>query len=143
MKTIPLFLQTIGFLVVSTAGRDWCTTAASLPLWRPLVGWAEAQAIYGHPAPSRLTQDTANNPTTDCAFHQWSWEAFVWATAIDSTGQPRFLGLGNLDDIGKPPTAKKEPKPLLLKPRSLKPRGTQQDTRHDERPNSNGLNDQM
>ena len=144
MKTIPLFLQTIGFFVaLLCAGHNLSAQSPppSPPLSCPLgFGWAEGLVQYtAYPAPPFPTQDTANNPTTDCAFHQWSWEAFVWATAIDSTGQPRFLGLGNLDDIGKPPTAKKGPKPLLLKPRSLKPRGTQQDIQGDEQAGSNGL----
>jgi hypothetical protein len=32
-------------------------------------------------------------PKTDFAFHLWSWEAFVWATALDTEGVPRFLHL--------------------------------------------------
>ena len=108
----------------------------------PGFGWAEGLVKYinFNPPAAFPTQDTVNSSTTDCVFHQWSWEAFVWATALDSTGQPRFLGLGNLDAIGQPPAAKKAAKsPLLLKPRNLKPRGTQQDLQGDEQAGSKGL----
>lgn len=39
-------------------------------------------------------------PASDCEFHQWSWESFVWATSIDTTtNAPRFLGLPTPKDI--------------------------------------------
>lgn len=76
-----------------------------------------------YPAPPFPTSDTANNPQTDCAFHQWSWEAFVWATAIGPDGKARFTTLANTDEVGKPAARKKGPKPLNLKPRDLKPPG--------------------
>lgn len=28
-----------------------------------------------------------------CAFHQWSWQTFLWLTQDDATGQPRFLSM--------------------------------------------------
>ena len=93
----------------------------------PLAGWAEGLVQYTQPAKKFPTTDTAGNPQ-DCAFHQWSWEAFVWAMAIDSTSkQPRFLNLPNLDGLDQPALAKMGPKRLMLKVRTLKPRGSQQD----------------
>jgi len=62
----------------------------------------------------------------DCNFQQWSWEAFVWATAIGSDGRARFTTFGNVDELGKKTAATKGPKPLGLKPRDLKPRGSRQ-----------------
>lgn len=31
------------------------------------------------------------DPQSQCSFHQWSWQAFLWLTQDDGTGQPRFL----------------------------------------------------
>jgi hypothetical protein len=58
----------------------------------------------------------------DCNFHQWSWEAVVWATAIGPDGRARFTGLLNHDELGKKAAPGKGPKPLGLKPRDVKPR---------------------
>lgn len=68
--------------------------------------------------------DTKNDPQTDCIFHQWAWEAFVWATAINTAGgQPRFLSLATFESLSKPAAQKQGPNPLALKPRTLKPPG--------------------
>lgn len=101
------------------------TSPAPTPAQCPLGnGWAEGLGGYTrYPAPPFPTTDTANNPTTDCAFHQWSWEAFVWATAIGPDGRARFTTLANTDELGKPAARVKGPKPLNLKPRDLKPPG--------------------
>jgi len=44
-------------------------------------------------------QETVKKHNPDCNFHQWSWEAFVWATALDDKGVPRFLGLPTPSDL--------------------------------------------
>jgi hypothetical protein len=89
----------------------------------PLAGWSEGLVYHVGPTAQFPVSDTANNPQTDCAFHQWAWEAFVWATAINTNGgQPRFLSLATLESLGKP-AAKEGPNPLALKPRTLKPAG--------------------
>lgn len=57
------------------------------------VGWSEGLVAYLQPEAKISSRDTAHLPTPDCAFHQWSWETFVWAIALDETGTPRFLSL--------------------------------------------------
>ena len=64
----------------------------------PRLGWGEflpsslkAQAAFP-------TEDTPIG-AIDCEFHQWSWEAFAWATALDARGVPRFLGLPTIGDL--------------------------------------------
>ena len=64
----------------------------------PELGWQEGLSQYLKPDAPFPTQDTKNNPA-DCNFHQWSWEAFVWATALDDQGVPRFMGLPNNNDL--------------------------------------------
>ena len=146
MKKTPLFLQILTF----SSGLLWAgpnlqaqsPTPSAPPAKCPNPGWSEGLIQYTHfnPPSAFPTQDTKYSQTTDCVFHEWSWEAFVWATAMDSNGQPRFLGLGNLDAIGKSSTAAKGTKaPLVLKPRNVKPRGAQQDLQGDQQAGSNGL----
>ena len=57
----------------------------------PQMGWAEGLNNFLKPDHAFPTEDTRNVPTPDCNFHQWSWEAFVWATALikDSVGRHR------------------------------------------------------
>jgi hypothetical protein len=50
------------------------------------------------------TTDTRPVPTPDCNFHEWSWEAFVWATALiadpgSGTTVPRFMTLATPADL--------------------------------------------
>jgi len=90
----------------------------------PAFGWAEGLVKYtAYPAPPFPTDDTQNVNAQDCAFHQWSWEAFVWATAIGPDGRARFTTLHNVDELGKKSASAKGPKPLGLKPRDFKPKG--------------------
>lgn len=91
----------------------------------PKLGWAEGLVKYtAYPAPPFPTDDTQSLSTEDCSFHQWSWEAFVWATAIGADGRARFATLHNIDELdAKAATAAKGPKALGLKPRDLKPEG--------------------
>ncbi|MEY2495235.1 MAG: hypothetical protein QOJ45_1727 [Verrucomicrobiota bacterium] len=138
MKTRPAVRSLIaGFaaLFVSTQNVLTQTPTPSISPGRcPLPGWAEGLVKYTDPATPFPTKDTQNStpPGVDCIFHQWSWEAFVWATAFIecpgvATKQPRFLCLPNLDGLNNPTLAKSGPKPLVLKPRTLKRRGAQQD----------------
>ena len=91
------------------------------------MGWAEGLVQYTkYPAPPFPTSETKSLCAVDCNFQQWSWEAFVWATAIGPDGRARFTTFGNVDELGKKATATKGPKPLGLKPRDLKPRGARQ-----------------
>jgi hypothetical protein len=99
----------------------------------PRLGWAEGLVSYtAYPAPPFPTDDTANLNAIDCVFHQWAWEAFVWATAIGPDGRARFTTLSNGEEVGKKPAAAKGPKPLNLKPRDLKPAGARQNKSGDD-----------
>jgi hypothetical protein len=114
------------------------TPSASPTPMCPALGWAEGLVKYtAYPAPPFPTEDTKNVNAQDCAFHQWSWEAFVWATAIGPDGRARFTTLNNIDDLGKKEPATKGPKPLGLKPRDLKPEGPRAN-RSDDDPSQAG-----
>ena len=82
----------------------------------PFLGWAEGLPALQKPGAAFPTEDTRNLPTPDCAFHQWSWEAFVWATALDAHGLPRFMSLPTLGDLLDPSTQAggARPRPLKL-----------------------------
>lgn len=61
----------------------------------PPFGWSEGLVAYLKPDAQIPTQQ----PKSDCDFHEWSWEAFVWATALDTGGVPRFMTLPTPDDL--------------------------------------------
>jgi hypothetical protein len=71
----------------------------------PQFGWSEGLKDFLAPNYAFPTSDTKSLSAPDCNFHQWSWEAFVWATALikDSSGAtvPRFLTLATPDDLLK------------------------------------------
>ncbi|WP_159726681.1 hypothetical protein [Methylosinus sp. Ce-a6] len=92
----------------------------------PPPGWQENLGNFQKPTSAFPTQDTAGLPTPDCNFHEWSFEAFVWATALDANGVPRFLTLPTPDDLlsTKTTAANIGPRPLKIGARSLMPHGT-------------------
>jgi hypothetical protein len=68
----------------------------------PQFGWSEGLGKYLAPNFPFPTQDTASLKAPDCNFHQWSWEAFVWATALindSGTTVPRFMTLAAPDEL--------------------------------------------
>ncbi len=75
----------------------WHTSASAQMC--PQMGWQENLVNYQKSTSTFPTEDTANLPTPDCNFHQWSAEAFVWATALDAKGVPRFLNLPTVDQL--------------------------------------------
>jgi len=70
----------------------------------PSLGWSENLPNYLKPDAAFPTDDTPVG-ARDCAFHQWSWEAFTWAMAPDASGVPRFLGLHTPEDLFLPGNA--------------------------------------
>ncbi|HEX5056962.1 MAG TPA: hypothetical protein VFX02_10745 [Gammaproteobacteria bacterium] len=91
----------------------------------PPFGWKENLHNYLPPDAQFPSQNT---PLTavDCDFHEWSWEAFVWATARGSNGMPRFMTLPTTSDLlTDPKSLKKKKGPGLLKlaARSATPHG--------------------
>lgn len=68
------------------------------PALCPRLGWGEFLASFLGAKAAFPTEDTPLN-AVDCMFHQWSWEAFVWATALDGRGVPRFMSLPTIGDL--------------------------------------------
>src|ERR1041385_4559104 len=136
VSTILLSLTPIVAAQSPSASESAATSpTATAPPMCPRLGWAEGLVAYtAYPAPPFPTDDTANVNAQDCAFHQWSWEAFVWATAIGTDGRARFTTLNNGEELGKKQkgAAAKGPKPLSLKPRDLKPAGARANKSSDD-----------
>ena len=79
-------------------------------------GWSEGLPRYFNADAQLPTAFSAD--ADDCLFHQWSWEAFSWATAMID-GKPRFLSLKTMDDLD--PNGTTPPAGMLrLTPRSTK-----------------------
>src|SRR5688500_1073050 len=83
----------------------------------PTIAWSEGLNTYTSALAAFPTKDTAGN-STGCNFQQWSWESFVWATAIQSTGQPRFLDMPTTENLSPSLAAKAHTKKLVLRPRT-------------------------
>ena len=86
----------------------------------PRLGWQENLTNFLQPNAVFPTNDTPLN-APDCSFHQWSWEAFVWATALDKSGVPRFMTLPTPDELlsSDPSAGTVHPRSLKLAARSL------------------------
>lgn len=129
MKTSE-YRHLAALFVIATA---WCVVArATEPYAKPQpaqdcppFGWSEGLGSYLKPDAPFPTNDTANLPTPDCNFHEWSWEAFVWATALvpgpNGTSIPRFMTLPTEDDLLTPSNdaGTVHPRTLKLGARSL------------------------
>lgn len=84
------------------------------------LGWFESKNLDPF-----FLDPSGPTPTTDCDFQLWSWSAFVhWMRTDPATGQPFFLSLPTFDDLLSRDSARAEigPRPLMLKPRALKPK---------------------
>lgn len=89
----------------------------------PLAGWSEGLGSnFQQPNSKFPTEDTRNLPTPDCNFHQWSVEAFVWATTLIGN-VPRFMTLPTEEDLLSPTAnaaaATEHPRTLQLAARSI------------------------
>jgi hypothetical protein len=69
-------------------------------------------------------------PNSNCAFHQWAWQEFLWLTQPDGQGHLRFMSMptaSDLFDTGTTPpiAANSLPKGrmLVLKPRTIQTQG--------------------
>lgn len=111
------------------------------------MGWSEGLVgANAGPKSAFPVNDTAIKTVSgvqhpdDCDFQEWSWEAFIWATAIGADGRARFTTLHNADELfgNKKAAAAKGPKPLSLKPRDLKPNGAPQARSGDEAAQAGG-----
>jgi len=99
----PFLRAAIAVAAILAAGVPQAQTAP--PDHCPMIGWPERLPALQKPGAAFPTDDTAHLPTPDCAFHQWSWEAFTWATALGADGVPRFMGLPTLGDLLDPSPA--------------------------------------
>ncbi len=91
------FLASLTMLVSACANGNSEADNTSASLGCPEgLGWSEGLGAYLDANAQLPTQFSAT--ADDCLFHQWSWEAFVWATApID--GQLRFMTLKTIYDL--------------------------------------------
>ena len=113
MKLHPrhaLFLGLIACLLCSPEARAQCDAPAA---WFPHA--------------STPKPDSTIAPTSNCAFHQWAWQEFLWLTQPAASGQLRFMALPTANDLfdtgtATPPAASSLPTNRLL---VLKPRNTQ------------------
>ncbi|HSY53944.1 MAG TPA: hypothetical protein VK785_05825 [Opitutaceae bacterium] len=123
MKTIPSRVFTallcLGLCSVNLPVRAAPQTSC------PSFGWEEGLGQFLKPDAPFPINDTASVDAPDCAFHQWSWEAFIWATAllkdpVSGTVVPRFMMLPTPDDLLSPvgEAGKLHLRPLKLAARS-------------------------
>jgi len=84
--------------ILHTAAPATAQTAAPQEMC-PTLDWENTLPPMLEPKAEVPTKSTANDPKGTCIFHQWSWETFIWATALDRKGVPRFLGLPTPDDL--------------------------------------------
>jgi hypothetical protein len=89
-------------------------SAASCPQW---MGWAEG--LPGNANPESEMHTSFTTDADDCLFQQWSWETFVWATAMID-GQPRFMSMKTVDMLDPAYKAPANGGVLRLTPRSTK-----------------------
>ncbi len=106
MKTHP-HSSLLATIVIAAVGVSCAAGNAATPQPArncPALGWSEGLGNYQKPDAAFPTTDTAPMPTPDCNFHQWLWEAFVWATAmipdpVSGTSVPRFMTLPTPPDL--------------------------------------------
>jgi hypothetical protein len=101
-----LLIATLAVAAIGFAGAFNVAGAAPPPPAKncPQFGWSEGLGKYLAPNFPFPTSDTASLKAPDCNFHQWSWEAFVWATALindpgSGTTVPRFMTLATPADL--------------------------------------------
>ena len=111
------------------AGPASAQPAATQKALCPSLGWAEGLVTNfqqpNSPFPVNDTKPDPNNPTKpipDCNFHMWSFEAFAWATALNSLNVPRFMTLPTEEDLLNPTrllAGTEHPRTLQLAARSI------------------------
>jgi hypothetical protein len=91
-------VATLLVLAPAFARADETAAATTAQQECPRLGWQEFLPTFLKPKATFPTEDTPIG-AVDCQFHQWSWEAFAWAIALDARGTPRFLGLPTIGDL--------------------------------------------
>lgn len=90
----------------------------------PLAGWEESLEYYLGPTASVPTEnpDGLGSELSNCKFHQWSWEIFTWATALDSkTKKLRLESIHKDTELNGTEFEKQHRDELFLRPRFQKP----------------------
>lgn len=109
----------VAFASVALPAAESANAAAKpqTPQPCPMFGWPELLPNFLKPDEPFPTNDTPPD-APDCAFHQWSWESFVWATTLDANGVPRFLKLHTISDLFHEGSASSTPPILTLATRA-------------------------
>jgi len=129
MKKSPrqALIVTLALAAIGVAGSFGTVAKAAPPppaKHCPQFGWSEGLKDFLAPNSAFPTKDTQSLTAPDCNFHQWSWEAFVWATALikDSSGAtvPRFMTLATPADLldNNATAGESKARPLTLAARS-------------------------
>lgn len=100
MLIVTLTVAALGFSFADRARAATPQPAKDCPPF----GWSEGLIKYLAPNAAFPTTNTQPVPTPDCNFHEWSWEAFVWATALitdpaSGAAVPRFMTLATPADL--------------------------------------------
>ena len=97
LKTCLQFIlfSTVAIAFISHAEDKKPVASTNTDSLCPPFGWSENLKNFLLPNAQIPTQA----PAVDCDFHEWSWETFIWATALDTNGVPRFLSLPTPADL--------------------------------------------
>lgn len=115
-RTVALLLGGLAVLAACNSAGEGDREVASASACPEGFGWAEGlpgNAGADNPMPTQFSADA-----DDCLFQQWSWETFVWATAMID-GQPRFMSMKTMDMLD-PDYQAPAGSALRLTPRSTK-----------------------
>ncbi|MCY7296051.1 hypothetical protein [Alteromonas sp. a30] len=77
-KILPLIIATLMLSMSTNVNAKQNSECLAEPDWFP-----HSQT----PRPN----DATFKSSTNCVFHQWSWQMFLWLTQEDENGNPRFL----------------------------------------------------
>lgn len=113
-------IHRLSLIALATLGFTTIASAQQPAPGCPRFGWQEGLGQFQKPDAPFPTQDTPLN-ASDCDFHQWSFEAFIWATTLDGNGVPRFMTLPTPDELLSTAAnaAAVRERPLKLAARSL------------------------
>jgi hypothetical protein len=93
MKTSVIHNVLTGFIFAAFIGSAHAQTkTVDVAAACPPLGWSENLINFLKPTAKIPTNNTPLG-AVDCDFNEWSWESFVWATALVEGNVPRFMTL--------------------------------------------------
>jgi hypothetical protein len=98
-KAIPMLVFLLPFLGSHSAHSETTANSAATPTTLNCpqgFGWAEG--LGGNLLPNAKMPVSFSATASNCLFHQWSWETFVWGTA-NINGAPRFMSFPTPADL--------------------------------------------